>query len=291
MMQNRIAFVLTITLCLGGCTGFFFQPHRTQVHSPDEIPLKFEDVYFHAVDGVQLHAWFLPAQGKAKGTILHLHGNAENISTHIASVYWMPERGFNVFMLDYRGYGKSAGTPTLPGVLSDIDAAMATLVIRPDIDPNRIAILGQSLGGALAVYYVAHSSYRSHICTLVIDSAFTGYREITREKLASFWLTWPFQYPISWTIDDDYSPIDAIAQVSPIPLLIIQGKNDHIVPVEHAKQLFAAARQPKTLWIENDTGHIRALDRPAVRDALDKYLTENLARLPKVSAIAVDPMP
>ena len=289
-MRIRLAFVFGMLLCLGGCTGFFFQPQRVQVRTPDVIPLAYEDVYFHAPDGVHLHAWFLPAQGEVKGTILHLHGNAENISTHIGSVYWLPARGFNVFMLDYRGYGLSDGTPTLGGVQLDIDAAMATLLRRQDVDPRRIVVLGQSLGGALAVYNVTHSPFRDHIRTLVIDSTFTGYREIAREKLGSFWVTWPFQYPISWTVDDDYSPIDFVAQVSPIPLLIIQGEEDGIVPVHHAQVLFAAARQPKTLWIEKGVGHIRALDKPAVRNALVEFLSGELSRLPSRPAGAVPTM-
>jgi len=289
-MRIRLTFVLGMLLCLGGCTGFFFQPQRAQVRTPDEIPVAYEDVYLHAADGVRLHAWFLPAQGTVKGTILHLHGNAENISTHIGSVYWLPARGFNVFMLDYRGYGLSLGTPTLAGVQLDIDAAMATLLRRRDVDPQRIVVLGQSLGGAFAVYNVTHSPFRKHIRALVIDSTFTGFREITREKLASFWLTWPFQYPISWTVDDDYSPIEFIAQVSPIPLLIIQGEEDGIVPVHHAQVLYAAARQPKTLWIEKGVGHIRSLDKPAVRNALVEYLAGELSRSPPRAASTVSTM-
>jgi len=279
-MRKCACFLIGCALWLSGCTGFFFQPHRTQVRTPDQIPLAYEDVYFHAADGVRLHAWFLPAQGEAMGTILHLHGNAENISTHIASVYWLPARGFNVFMLDYRGYGLSEGTPTLAGAQMDIDAAMATLLKRPGIDPGRIVILGQSLGGALAVYNVVHSPFRDHIRALVIDSTFTSFREITREKFASFWLTWPLQYPLSWTVDDSYSPIDAIGRVSPIPLLIMQGEDDRIIPAHHARVLYAAASDPKALWIEKGARHISAMNLPAVRDALQQYLLRAFAHSP-----------
>src|SRR5438128_400135 len=81
---------------------------------------------WRAEDGLELYGWFLPAKGSPLGTILHLHGNAENISTHFAGVAWMPARGFNVFVFDYRGYGASEGQPDLEGAQKDIDAAMRT---------------------------------------------------------------------------------------------------------------------------------------------------------------------
>ena len=74
---------------------------------------------------MRLHGWFLPAQIPSRGTILFLHGNAENVSTHIGSVAWLPAEGFNVFLIDYRGYGLSEGVPTLDGLHRDVEAAIA----------------------------------------------------------------------------------------------------------------------------------------------------------------------
>src|SRR5262245_34036961 len=92
-------------LLLGGCTSLFFQPHRQQVLTPKQFGLAFEEVRIRTADGLALNAWFLPAKGPAAATVLHLHGNAENISTHFTNVAWMPAEGFNVLALDYRGYG------------------------------------------------------------------------------------------------------------------------------------------------------------------------------------------
>ena len=92
-MRIRFAVIL-LTVLPAGCTSLFFQPHRVQVHTPDQLGLTYQGVRFSADDGVELYGWFLPANGSALGTILHLHGNAENISTHFASVAWMPARGF-----------------------------------------------------------------------------------------------------------------------------------------------------------------------------------------------------
>jgi uncharacterized protein len=270
--MSRIGLILALALAANACTNVFFQPHRFQVLSPERFGLKYEDVYFTSSDGVGLHGWFLPARGGALGTILFLHGNAENISTHIGSVYWLPERGFNVFLLDYRGYGASKGEPSLDGALRDVEGALSMLVARPDVNGNNLVVFGQSLGGSLAIYAVAHSQFRDQIQALIAEGAFASFRDITREKLASFWLTWPLQYPLSWTVRDDYSPIRAIASIGPIPLLIIHGAHDSTVPPANAQRLFDAAREPKQLWVIPEAGHIQVLNREQNRDRFVAYL-------------------
>jgi fermentation-respiration switch protein FrsA (DUF1100 family) len=268
----RAPALLIASLLLGGCTSMFFQPHGHQVLTPTRFGLSFEEIRIPAADGVALNAWFLPSRGPAAATVLHLHGNAENISTHFTNVAWMPAAGFNVLALDYRGYGASEGRPTLAGVQLDIDAAMRALLARPDVDPGRIVVLGQSLGGALALHYAAHGSHRTRIRALVVDSAFSDYRGITREKLASFFLTWPLQWLPWLTVDNDYSPAAAIGKLAPLPLVLIHGGRDVVVPVAHARRLYALAREPKELWIEPEAGHIQALDDEAVRRRLAAFL-------------------
>jgi hypothetical protein len=268
----RLSSVIILLLSLSACSNVFFQPQKTQYLTPDKIGLQYEDVHLVSGDGVKLFAWWLPAQGKALGTVLFLHGNAENISTHIGNVHWLPAQHYNVLLLDYRGYGGSDGTPSLHGSQLDIDAALANLLQRKDIDTERIVMLGQSLGGALAIYNVAHSPYRNHIKALVEESAFSDYRGIAREKLASFWLSWPLQWPLSFTIDNDYSPLAVVAKISPIPLLIIHGDHDPVVPLQHGEALFAEAKEPKAMWVVKEGGHIQALRSKLYQQKLLEYL-------------------
>ena len=282
-MRRLLSILALMSALLAGCNGVFFVPDRIQEFSPEQLGLKSEDVYFQVHDGSRLHAWFLPAKGDALGTILFLHGNAENISTHIMSVHWLPVRGFNVFLFDYRGYGASEGKPSVEGVQEDANAAMRTLLARPDVDPDRIVVFGQSLGGAIAIYNVAHSPYRRDIRALAVESAFASYRDIVREKLADFWLTWPLQYPLSWLISDRYSPAKAVADISPIPLLIIQGDSDPIVPVGDGKHLFELAREPKQLWIVPGGGHIEAFLKQGYRDRFVAWLKRVLSAPPPVT--------
>jgi alpha-beta hydrolase superfamily lysophospholipase len=232
-MLWRVTIVL-LWLGLTGCTQAFFHPLREQELTPGPQGLAYEDVWVESADGVRIHGWFLPAKSRASGTVMFLHGNAKNISAYLKNVQWLTEYGFNVFMLEYRGYGNSHGEPTLPGVLADVNAGFTALLRRQDVDRQRIAIYGQSLGGALAVYYVAHTAYRPYVRALVVESAFSSYRAITTEKLASFWLTWPFQWMPQLTVDEEYSPLPVVEKIAPIPLLVIHGDQDPIVPVHQA---------------------------------------------------------
>ena len=274
----RALLASLLTLCLMGCTQAFFQPHRHIVSTPGQFGLEYHPVEFNAEDGTALFAWFLPARGEPRASVLYLHGNAENISTHFANVAWMPAAGFNVLAFDYRGYGGSQGSPTLAGVQLDIDAAMRTLLALPNVDPRRIIVFGQSLGGALAIHYVAQSEYRANVRAMVIDSAFSDYRRIVKDKAASFFLTWPFQWLLPQTVDNDFSPAASVHAVSPIPLLFIHGERDSIVPVGHSKRLYARAGEPKELWVVPDVGHIQAVKNKDLRRRLTEFLRRHSGR-------------
>ena len=279
----RLALV-ALVLALSACTPVFFQPTGTIYSSPGIYGIDYQPVEFRAADGTALFAWFMPARGEAHGTVLYLHGNAQNISAHFANVAWMPAAGFNVLTFDYRGYGGSQGRPTLAGVQLDIDAAMRLLIERPDVDADRIIVFGQSLGGALAIYYVAHSEYRSHIRAVVADSAFADYRRVAREKMADFFVTWPLQWLPEYTVDNDYAPRGAVAAIAPIPLLLIHGERDSIVPPHHSKLLYDAAQEPKAYWEIPDRGHIQALRDAAVRKRLADFLLDQTLDRPTRSA-------
>jgi fermentation-respiration switch protein FrsA (DUF1100 family) len=276
-LARRVAILLAAALLLAGCTRVFFQPMRPLVRTPAAAGLEWEDVSLRAADGTTLFAWFLPVKaGTPRGTILFLHGNAENISTHLGSVWWLPARGYQVLLLDYRGYGKSSGKASLAGVQLDIDAALSALRARPDVDPARIVLLGQSLGGALALHYTANGAQREVIRAVVTDSAFSSYRGIARELIAAGWLTGLLRWPLALVIDDDYSPIRSVQRIAPTPLLLIHGTRDTIVPADHARLLFDAAGEPRTLWLVPEAGHIGSLQRPDIRDRLIDYLNDVL---------------
>ncbi|OGU16243.1 MAG: alpha/beta hydrolase [Geobacteraceae bacterium GWC2_53_11] len=244
--------------CQGCVSGLFYQPDRKLYDTPDKHGLKYEEVFFRSKDGTQLGGWFLPAVGEPKGTVIHFHGNAQNMSAHFGFVSWLPAQGFNLFVFDYRGYGTSAGKATRDGVHEDSLAALDYIAARPGIDHNRLLVLGQSLGGANAIAAVGGRPHPG-IRAVVIESAFSSYREIVRDKIAAIPLLSLLRTPLSGLlIGNDYSPDATIAAISPTPLLIIHGTDDNVIPVSHGKRLFELAREPKQLWTVEGGGHIEA---------------------------------
>lgn len=266
------AVILGLVLLCSGCTGAFFHPAAEIPYTPARAKLAYENVWIKTPDGERLNAWYLPAAtAHPQGTVLLVHGNAGNIASHLGSVYWLPARGFNVLLFDYRGYGRSSGTPTLGGLHQDTVSALDYLLHRRHVAPDRLIVLGQSLGGAVAAVAMNRAPDGHRIAGLVLDSAFDDYRAIAREKLASFWLTWPFQYPASWTIDNEYRPLDAVQNLTR-PKLFIGGTADRIVPFHHTLGLYCAAAAPKRLWKVSGATHIASLDRRENRDRLVAWM-------------------
>jgi fermentation-respiration switch protein FrsA (DUF1100 family) len=271
MQVVRRFFAAFALLAAAGCGSLFFYPKTELRPNLTAALLSPEDVAFESSDHVRLHGWFFSVK-EPRGTVLVLHGNAENLSTHVNSVLWMVLEGFNVFIIDYRGYGRSEGSPSIAGVHRDAEAALAEVLRLPGVDPDRVAVLGQSIGGAIAVYTVANSPERKHVRALVIDSAFSSYRRIAREKLGDFFLTWPLQYPLSFLVGDRYSPERWIAKISPIPLLILHGREDPVVPIRHGLLLYASAREPKTFLETEPPGHVQSFADPHARNAVVSFL-------------------
>jgi fermentation-respiration switch protein FrsA (DUF1100 family) len=267
-----LLFLAASLAILPACDSYFFYPRRNFVANPHLDRVVHEDVYFETPDGVRLHGWFLRPNTEPRGTILFFHGNAENISTHVGSVLWLSMEGYQVFLIDYRGYGKSEGTPEMGGIHVDALAAIDRLFRMEGVDKDRIVVFGQSLGGAVAVYAVANSPHRDRIRALIIDSAFSGYRRIAREKIAQVFLLWPLQAPLSLLVTDRYSPSLWIGRVNPVPVLILQGDADKVVPVSHGETLYRLAEEPKQLWIVPGAGHIQALSDGNIRKRLLMYL-------------------
>jgi fermentation-respiration switch protein FrsA (DUF1100 family) len=263
---------------VSGCASLLFFPQKELLITPKRLELDYRDVSFASADGTPLHGWFLPAKGTAKGTVVFFHGNAENISTHIGSVFWMPARGYNVFLFDYRGFGRSGGKPNLSGANADGAAAIETARTLEGVDRSRLVVFGQSIGGAIAVRALAEAG-TDGVRALVLESAPSSYRRIAREKLAGFFLTWPFQWPLSFLMPDGDSAERWIGRLAPVPVLIIHGDADPVVPFGHALRLYAAAGEPKQLWRIQGGGHIKAFGRFAdpYRDRLIAFLDAAVA--------------
>jgi fermentation-respiration switch protein FrsA (DUF1100 family) len=258
--------LLALLLAAAGCSGFFFYPSLDEEWNPalDNIP--YRDVRFESGDGVPLHGWLLsPRKGAPRGTVLFLHGNAGNISVHVRSVLWLVDAGYEVFAFDYRGYGRSGGSPDIPGVHRDARAAVAKLLSLPGMSADRYVVFGQSLGGAVAVHTVAATPLSQRPRALIVDSAFAGYRRIVRDKIEEY----PGGRFIGWLVSlffrDGYSPERWIAKTGPARVIVIHGTADDLVPYGHGKRLYGLAMEPKGFWSVEGAGHIAALSDAGVR--------------------------
>ncbi len=238
--------VLSCILITSGCTNFIFYPMTEHVLAPDAIGIKYEDIFVETADNLRLHGWKLFSEGETNGILLYFHGNAENISTHFANVYWLVALGYDVYLFDYRGYGKSEGVAELDPIVDDMELVIGHVLDDLPVN-NNLIVMGQSLGASLTIYSVAHSQYRDRIAALVSVAAFSDYHDIAQDALSSSWLLWLFQWPLSKTISNAYSPVGYVDQVSPVPLYIMHSGDDEIINFYHAQRLYEAAQEPKQL--------------------------------------------
>ncbi len=258
LLRTLAGLIAAFTLMLQtGCSSLFFYPDQVTYVTPDRLNLEYDDVYLDTPDGETLHGWWLPAQSEPKGTVYFLHGNAQNISSHIMNVAWLPERHYNVFLIDYRGYGRSTGAPDIEGTLHDAEVGLRWLVDQPSVENQPLFLLGQSLGGALGTALASEWVKRDEqppLDGVILDGTFSGFRAIVREKLGEFWLTWPLQVPLSLTITDEYEAYERIGEISPVPVMVIHSVRDGIIPFHHGERLYEAAEEPKR-FLRTDTGH------------------------------------
>ena len=270
-LVKKIVFLLVL-VSLTGCTNFLFQPQRHTFATPDMLNVAYEDIVIKASDNTYLHGWKLLAEGDTKGSVLYFHGNAENISTHFTNVFWLTKKGFDVYLFDYRGYGKSRGVAELDAIISDLDT-MIGYAAKQVPDDEKLAVIGHSLGGALAIYGVAKTSYRDRIGVLMTVEAFSDYRDATQDVLSLNWFTWLFQWPLSFTVDNSYRPLDVVAEVSPVPLVLVHSTQDRILPYYHGEALYAAAKEPKKLELVLGT-HIHVFNISENRKLILEYLNK-----------------
>jgi uncharacterized protein len=263
--------ILACALGLSGCnslSSFLFYPDQHYYQQPENLGLTADRITLNTNDGEQLACWFLHGKGQARGRILFLHGNGENISTHINSVAWLTLEGYEVFLMEYRGYGASTGSPTLANALEDIALAHRWLSERkPDLP---LFVFGQSMGGALAIAYTANADKNlAAIDGLISEAAPASWPQIAREVMSRHWLTWIIQLP-AIMITSRYDAEDHIGQI-PVPVLLIHSTEDPVVPYHHVEQLLEHA-PAQTRRIDTTGRHIAGIKDPAVRAALLGFL-------------------
>jgi fermentation-respiration switch protein FrsA (DUF1100 family) len=280
IFSSRLLFVaLVFNLC--GCSSLFYYPSRDVFYKIEDLKAHAETVRFSGANGVSLSGLYLaPPEIKAaellkRPIVVQFHGNAQNLTSHFASLYWLLGYGYDYFIFDYEGYGASEGRPSPQNTVQDGLAALDW--VQKKFPGRPMVVVGQSLGGAVAMRAVIDSKNRYPIALLVIESSFDSYRAIASDVLSRSWITWLFQ-PLAYVfVSNAEAPGDRIGEISPIPMLIIHGKKDPIVPYRFGERIFTAAREPKEFWSYETPGHVIAYE--ADGGALRKKFLEKLRRL------------
>ena len=228
-----------------------FFPTAPIESTPADFGAKYEDVYFPTDDGEQLNGWFVPGpateSGNPKPTMLWFHGNGGNLSHRTDGVVWLAHRlNVNVFIFDYRGYGRSTGRPTEAGVYQDSRAALAYLITRDDVSRERILFLGRSLGTAIAVELAAALPEDAGAAGLILVSPLASTKDMARVHNRF--------NPLRFLVPDRFNSLSRISHIRS-PLLIIHSDRDEMIPLGQARRLYDAAAEPKSFYLWSGAGH------------------------------------
>jgi fermentation-respiration switch protein FrsA (DUF1100 family) len=241
-----IAYAVIVALVFLFQSRFVYFPQvgRDITVTPRAYGLGFESVGIRTEDGETLHAWWVPAARSdkpARGTVLFFHGNAGNISHRLDYLLMFKGLGYDVLIVDYRGYGQSTGAPSEEGTYRDAMAASRWLSESRGIRPGVVVLVGESLGGAVASWLAA----RHRPQALVLLSTFTSVPDLGAK-------IYPF-LPVRLISRFSYDTLERIGRIK-APVFVAHSRDDDIVPYAHGRTLFAAAGEPKQ-FLEMRGGH------------------------------------
>jgi hypothetical protein len=232
--------------------------------NPASTGVPAQDVYFMAEDGVKLHGWFIPAPN-AVATWLWFHGNAGNLSHRLDNIQRLKPLNLNIFIFDYRGYGRSEGEPDEQGIYKDSKAAYKKVLEMDTVSVDSLFFFGRSLGGICAVETAMNYPARG----LILESVFTNSADMSKQVL-------PF-IPLGWAIRSKLNAIEKIPHLK-LPKLFLHGTRDEIVPYALGRKLFEQAGDPKSFYPIEGAGHndTYILGGAGYYEVLGRFIAETL---------------
>lgn len=261
LMLLGVAFATAGTGCAFDSTFFPVDVRPGTISTPD-----YEAVLLTAGDGCVIHHILLKPAGVPIATVFMLHGGGSNILRWSKQAIPLTQSGFQVFLMEYRGFGKSEGTATHENAVADGSNALVYLAARKDVVGRKLLLLGQSYGGQVAVQLAKR--HHDLVDALVVEGAFTAFDEIA--VYTTPWFAKPFTYLV---FRNPYEAKELISRVT-VPTLIIHSVDDPMVPYRMGQELYQRAREPKELWTIRG-GHV---------DGLVDYPREYVQRLKRLLA-------
>jgi len=241
------ALRLAALLCLMGGLLLIFEkrfiyfPTRAHEATPSALGLPHEDAWLVTEDGVRIHGWYLPVR-EARWVTLVSHGNAGNISHRLDRALLLQGRvRSSVFLYDYRGYGASEGSPDEPGTYRDARAAYRWLVEQKHVKADELVLFGESLGSAVAL----ELALERPAAALVLEAPFTSVPDVARRTIFA---------PLAPFVRTRYDSLARVPRLR-MPLLVMQGDRDEVIPPALGRRLFDAAPEPKRYYAIPGAGH------------------------------------
>ena len=279
-----IVYALACTYLWARQSHFIFMPRKEIKKTPDVHHLTYENVYI-SVPGPEgrserIHGWWIPAEPTTGKVLLYLHGSAINIGANVDPARRFHDLGFSVFMVSYRGYGLSDGEfPSEDKVYADSQAAWNYLTMQRNIKPKNIYIYGHSIGGAIAIDLAVRQPEASG---LIAEATFTSIVDVARLRN-----TYRI-FPLNLIVHQRFNSEEKIANLK-VPVLFIHGTDDHLIPTEMSRILYALAPSPKYLKIiegggHNNNGYVGGIDYlSTIMNFVTATTGDNLEMIPPAS--------
>ncbi len=266
--QIRIFLMVMASLLATSCESVFYQPGPYYYYPPEDFGYQPQELFFPSLDGTKLSGWLFPrlSPDKKNLMILQFHGNGENMTSHYMSLVWATKMGFELITFDYRGYGKSDGELGHKGVIEDAVAAYNFAKKRALATDQKIILYAQSLGATILLKAIENFDDPEIIHSVFIEGGFLSHQAMANKFLSHYWLTWPFQWLPYLIVNGAYSP-DHFYEYFPenVPLIVIHGEKDEIVPQQFGQEIYSLAKPPKRWILAPNKGHVESMYDPVYR--------------------------
>jgi fermentation-respiration switch protein FrsA (DUF1100 family) len=249
LLSLLILYVLLMLLACSLQKRMTYAPSAHIEYNPRMMGLEYEEIHFPSAESnraprVDLHAWFVPAKD-SRGVLLFCHGNGGNISHRLDSILQFHQIGLDVFIFDYRGYGRSGGSPSEAGLSADARGAWEYLTRERGVEPGRILLFGRSLGGAVAASIAENLEGPAAPAALILESTFTSLPDVGARLYP--WL------PVRLLSREKYPTLERLERIH-VPVLVCHSPDDEVVAYVFGKRLYEAAKVPKQ-FLEMRGGH------------------------------------
>lgn len=259
LFYHFLPIIITMNF-LSSCSHLFYVPTTIEYATPELFKIKNSKVNFKSDDGTPLNGLHLKNKsgGPPKSLILYFHGNSQNLSAHFIRFEFLTRLGHDVFLFDYRGYGKSY--PIFPNQQGTHQDGLAALKfarnLKREIKAEKFIVFASSLGGIIGMRSLIDYKLQHEIDLLVLDSTFMSYVDIAKFKAKTIPIFTPLYPFVPILISDEYAAIDKIDQIN-IPTLVIHGKKDKVVPYSFGAEIFNALKiEKKWMWTIAEGQHV-----------------------------------